>query len=176
MAKIGEILKSRLKPKEKVALLSESIKKDKALIKELIECFIAGSDVEKGTCADVMKHVSKDTPEILIPYIDDLIGYVNYTSPRVRWGVPESIGNMSEKFPGEVEKAIPKLLINTEDKSTVVRWCAAFALSEMVKYNFKKQKELVSIIDGIVKREKNNGVKNVYLKALKIINKQAPFG
>jgi hypothetical protein len=62
------------------------------------------------------------------------------------------------------------LLLNTKDESTVVRWCAAFALSEIAKYNTKKQKELFSIFSEIVKKEKNNGVKNVYVKTLKILH------
>jgi len=94
-----------------------------------------GSDVEKGTCADVMKHISKDKPEIVVSYIDEIIEYANYRAPRVKWGVHESIGNLSQKFPKEVEKAVPKLLLSTKDESTVVRWCAAFALSEIAKNN-----------------------------------------
>jgi len=159
------------KPKELVTFLTESIEKDEKLFSQLIEILKTGSDVEKGTCADVMKHISKDKPEIVVPYVDDMIDYIDYRAPRVKWGVPESIGNLSQKFPKEVEKAVPKLLVNTGDKSTVVRWCAAFALSEIAKNNPRVRKELVPKIEGIVKNEKNNGVKNIYLKALKTINK-----
>jgi hypothetical protein len=76
---------------------------------------------------------------------------------------------MAKKYPEKVEKAIPKLLLNTKDESTVVRWCAGYALSEIAKYNTKKQKELLSIFSEITKKEKNNGVKNVYIKTLKIL-------
>ena len=85
--------------------------------------------------------------------------------------MPESIGNLAQKFPKEVEKAVPKLLVNTKDESTVVRWCAAFALSEIAKNSLRAREELVPKIEGIIKSEKNNGVKNVYLKALKTISK-----
>ncbi len=148
---IEDILKSKIKLKEKVILLSGYIKKDDTLIKELVECFKTGSNVEKGTYADVLKHVSLDKPELLIPYFDDLIEYINYKVPRVKWGVQESFGNMAKKFPYNVEKAIPRLLLNTKDESTVVRWCAAYALSEIAKYNSKKQKELLIIFSNIVK-------------------------
>jgi len=171
MKVIEEIRSWEGKPKELVVFLTESIKKDEKLFSQLIEILKTGSDVEKGTCADVMKHISKDKPEIVVPYIDEMIDYIDYRAPRVKWGVPESIGNLSQKFPEEVEKAVPKLLVNTKDESTVVRWCAAFALSEIAKSNPRVRKELVPKIEGIVKKEKNNGVKNVYLKALKTINK-----
>ena len=168
---LDEIRTWRGKPKELVAFIVESIEKDEKLFSQLIEVLKSGSDVEKGTVADVMKHVSKDKPEIAAPYIDDLVEYVNYKAPRVKWGVPEVIGNMAQKFPAEVEKAIPNLLKNTKDGSTVVRWCAAFALTEIAKRNLNVRKELKSRIEEIVKVEKNNGVKNVYLKALRIMNK-----
>lgn len=159
------------KPKELVAFLARNIEKDERLLPQLMEILETGSDVEKGTCADAMKHVSKDRPEILVGYIDELVEYIDYKAPRVKWGVQESIGNIAQRFPKETEKAIPKLLANTKDESTVVRWCAAFALSEIVKNNPKARNALLQRIDGLVKNEKNNGVKNVYLKALKTIGK-----
>jgi hypothetical protein len=169
---IKEILQSERKPKEKVALLTEKIKEDKKLVIKLVELLKTGTDVEKGTCAEIMKFVSKDKSEIVAPYIDVLIEYIDYKAPRVKWGIPESIGNLAQKYPEKVEKAIPKLLINTKDKSTVVRWCAAFALTEIAKYNPKLQKELISKFNVMVKTEQNNGVKNVYLKVLKIFEKK----
>jgi hypothetical protein len=158
------------KPKELVAFLTESIEKDEKLFAQLIEILKSGSDVDKGTAADAMKHVSKNKPEMVAPYIDDLVEYINYKAPRVKWGVPETIGNLARKYPSEVEKAIPRLLVNTKDKSTVVRWCAAFALTEIAKGNPAIRKELGSKIEEIVQNEKNNGVKNVYLKALRSMN------
>jgi HEAT repeat protein len=93
----------------------------------------------------------------------------HYQAPRVRWGCPESLGYIAQKYPDQVGKAIPKLLENLNDKSTVVRWCAAFALAEIAKYNVAKQKELVELFQGLIQAEPNNGVRNVYVKALKFI-------
>ena len=169
---IIDTVKSEKKHKEKIALLTEKVKEDKNLVAQLVELLKTGTDVEKGTCAEIMKFVSKDNPELMEPYIDTLIEYINYKAPRVKWGAPETIGNLAQRYPQKVEKAIPNLLKNTKDKSTVVRWCAAFALTEIAKYNSEKQKELVSIFNDLVKIEQNNGVKNLYLKSLKVIEKQ----
>ena len=171
MKVIDEIRNWKGKPKELVAFLTESIRRDEKLFFQVIEILKTGSDVEKGTAADVMKHISKDKPEIVVPYVDDIVAYVNYKAPRVKWGVPEAIGNIAQKYPAEAEKAIPNLLENTRDKSTVVRWCAAFALTEIAKNNPEARKELGSRIEEIVKNEKNSGVRNVYLKAFRIMNK-----
>jgi len=164
---LEEIRAWKGKPKELVVFLVKSVREDKTLFSQLVDCLKNGSEVEKGTCADVMKNVTKDEPELAAPYIEELIEHINDKAPRVKWGVPESIGNIASKFPDKVEKAVPNLLINTKNESTVVRWCAAYALSEIVKNNSKIRITLVPKIEEIVKYEANNGVKNIYLKALK---------
>ncbi len=174
MGKIEEILHSNLKPKEKQTKLVETVCNGKIQDKEFIEFFKSASDVDKGTCADAIKHISEQKPEILAPYIDILVEYINYKAPRVKWGVAEAIGNLAKKYPDKVVQAIPYLLQNTVENNmntTVTRWCAAYGLSEIAKHNTKAQKELILRIKEIVKKEKNNGVKNVYLKALKDIEK-----
>jgi hypothetical protein len=174
MGKIEEILHSNLKPKEKQTKLVETVCNGKIQDKEFIKFFKSAPDVDKGTCADAMKHISEQKPEILAPYIDILVEYINYKAPRVKWGVPEAIGNLAKKYPDKVIQAIPYLLQNTVENNmntTVIRWCAAYGLSEIAKNNTKAQKELILRLREIVKKEKNNGVKNVYLKALKDIEK-----
>ena len=160
------------KPKELVAFLTDSIGKDERLFPHVIDILKSGSDVEKGTVAEIMQQVSKNKPELLLPYIEVIVEYINYKAPRVKWGMTESIGNMAQKYPIQVEKAIPKLLPNTKDKGTVVRWCAAYALSEIAKNNSQARSTLLQKIEEIVKEEQNNGVRNVYLKAIKVMNKQ----
>lgn len=160
------------KPKELVAYLTEKIAGNEAFFGEVIELLKTGSKVDKGTCADILKHVSAVKPELVAPYIDDLIPYINYDLPRVKWGIPEALGNVSAKYPVEAAKAIPKLLINTADESTVVRWCAAFAISEIAKNNPLAQKALIPKMQALAAAENNSGVKNVYVKALKKINKK----
>lgn len=174
MNKINEILLSNSKPKEKQTRLVNAVCNGEITDKDFIEFFKSASDVDKGTCADVMKHVSAQKPEILEPFIETLLEYINYKAPRVKWGIPEAIGNLAKTYPDKVVRAIPYLLQNTiENKinTTVIRWCAAYGLTEIVKYNPNVRDELIPKIKEIVVKETNNGVKNVYLKALKYIGK-----
>jgi HEAT repeat protein len=143
---IQAILSSNLKHKEQVAAMTETALKDEKALAGLFEILKTGSDVEKGTAAEVMKFVSNENPGMMIPYIDLLIEYIDYKAPRVRWGCPESLGNIARKYPDEVEPAIPKLLDNLKDKSTVVRWCAAYALAEIAIHNRNRQKELAALV------------------------------
>jgi HEAT repeat protein len=170
--RLQEILASDLGHKEQVERMTKAAKSDPQLLAEVFDLLRTGRDVEKGTAAEVMKFVSKDKPEMMLPYIDQLVEYIDYKAPRVRWGCPEAIGNMAAKYPREVEKAIPKLLGNLKDTSTVVRWCAAYALAEIAKYNLEKQKGLAATFQDLIKTEQNNGVRNVYVKALKEIDKR----
>jgi len=159
------------KPKELVEFLTQKVMKDKKSFSQLVDLLKTGSDVEKGTSADVMKHITAESPEIAAPYIEELIGFINHKLPRVKWGVPEAIGNISKSHPDKVTKAIPDLLKNTKEDSTVVRWCASYALTEIAKNNSKTRNELIPIFNKIIGSEKNNGVKNVYVKAMKFIEK-----
>ncbi len=170
MDTVKKILQSDKKPKEKVSLLATKVKKDKKLLDELVEYFEAGSVADKGNCIEVMEYVSQDRPELIITYIDFIIKNLDYNAPKLKWETARVIGSLASKYPDKVEKSTKKLFLNTKDKGTVVRWSAAFALTEIAKSNMKLKKELVNRFNQIVKEESNNGVKNVYLKALKILD------
>ena len=172
MTKIEEILQLQVKPKEKQIKLIEAVVSGEIPVSEFITFFESAADVDKGTCADVLKHVSAKSPELLAPYIDVLVKYINYKAPRVKWGIPEAIGNLAKKYPAQTAIAIPYLLKNTTDdkaNTTVIKWCAAFALTEIAKSHPDSRKQLLPIFEKISRAEKNNGVKNVYVKTLKAI-------
>jgi hypothetical protein len=175
MSLIEELLKLKIKPKEKQVKMMEAVIQGKISAEELISYFKSSSESEKGTCADVISNVSKEHPEIFSPYIDILIEYTNYKSPRVKWGMPEAIGYIAKKYPDKVTKAIPYVLKNTTDdknNTTVVKWSAAFALTEIAKNNPQTRKQLLPVFERIINSEANNGVKNIYLKAIKAIMKE----
>ena len=170
---IEDILKTKIKPKEKQVKLAEAVVSGKISAKEFITFFESAKDTDKGTCAGVMKNVAAQKPEIFAPYIDILLKYINHPLPRVKWGIPEAIGNLAKDYPDKVAKAIPYLLKNTTDdkiNTTVIKWCAAFTLTEIAKHNSRTRKELLPIFENLIKTERNNGVRNVYVKAVKIIS------
>ena len=169
---LGEVQKSKRKPKELVAFLAEKVRIDEELFGELVDCLKTGTDVQKGICAEVMEYVTKDNPELAGPYLDSIIAYINYDAPKVKWETARVVANVSRRSPESVAKAIPKLLLNTEDTGTVVRWSAAYALTEIAKHNPELSLNLVPRFVKIMKKERNSGVKNVYLKALKLLTKE----
>ncbi len=169
---IEEIIGSKRKPKEKVTLLAEKLKSDKKLVAELIKHFETASAPEKGSYMEAMEYVTKDDPSFAARCLDFVIEHINDEAPRVKWEAARIIGNVAKQFPDKVSEAIPKLLENTKDEGTVVRWSAAFALTEIAKSSPKTQKELIPIFSEIVKKEANNGVKNIYVKTLKALSEK----
>jgi len=166
LTKVEEILKSKRKPKEKVTLLAERIKEDRKLIAQLVECYKVGSVAEKGHCMEAMQYVSRDEPDIVLPYIDFIIEHFDDGGTRVKWEAAEIIHNVAQKYPEKVARAIPKLLASINDTSTVSRWSVAYGLTEIAKNDPRSRKELIPKFKKILEKEKNHGVRNVYIKAL----------
>jgi hypothetical protein len=179
MNSIEAILQSTMKPKEKQTTLVDGVVSGKIGIDEFIDFFFSTSDVNKGTCADVMKHVSEQRSELLEPYIDRLAPFIIYKAPRVKWGIPEAMGHLAKLYPEKTACTLPYLMenvIESKANTTVIRWCAAFAISEIAKHNPSVRKELMPKMEELSERETNNGVRNVYLKALKAIEKSKKTG
>jgi len=176
MGAIEDILRAGLKPKVKQTRLVEAICSANITGAELLDFFAKASDTDKGTCADVMKHVSNRQPEILGPHIEFMLEYINYGAPRVKWGIAEAIGNLASRYPDKAARAVPLLLKNTTTadraNTTVVRWCAAYGLSEIAKHNPEQRQALVRRMKDILATETNNGVRSVYTRAMTWIEKR----
>lgn len=169
---LDEIRNSKKNSKQLQFEISQAILKDHKLISQVKDGLSEGSKIEKGVLMEALEYASKEDPSIAENIIDTVIEYLDYIdSPRVKWEGARVIANISQRYPEKTAKAIDKLILNTTDKGTVVRWSAAFALGEITKYNLKARATLVPKIEAILKKEQNNGVKNVYLKALKIIQR-----
>ncbi|MEO0082772.1 MAG: HEAT repeat domain-containing protein [candidate division WOR-3 bacterium] len=172
ISKIEEILQVAIKPKEKVTLLANEIKKNKKFVNKIIEYFESASAGDQGHLIESLEYASQEKPEFIEPRLDFVIRHLKNKAPRVKWECARIIANLSGKFPDKTEKAIPNLLQNATDKGTVVRWSVALALTEIAKQNLRTRKQLLPIFEKMLKSEKNNGVKNIYLKTLKTIKKE----
>lgn len=169
---LDEIRNSKKNSKQLLFEISQALIKDHKLLGQIKEGLSAGSKVEKGILMESLEYASKDDPSIAENMIDTVVDYLDYEdSPRVKWEGARVIANISQRYPEKAVRAVDKLLENAKDQGTVVRWSAAFALGEIAKYNLKARAGLLPKIEAVLKKEQNSGVKNVYLKALKTINK-----
>jgi HEAT repeat protein len=172
MEKIETILKCKIKPKEKILLLADTLKKNKKMLDELFVYFEKAKDADKGNLLSSITEIVKEEPEFIGNYLDTVINCMNHKAPRVKWESSEIIAHASKAFPQEVEPAIKNLIENTCDEGPVVKWSAAFALTEIGKNNKETRKKLVPLFKEKARNESNNGVKKIYLKALKFIEKE----
>ena len=164
MNQIEQILTSKEKPKAKILALVELVKNKELSISDLVEYFNSCPKAQKGHIIESIEYVTQENPELAEPYIDFVIENLAFEAPRVKWEAARIIGNLAPQYANKLDTAIKKLLVNTADNGTVVRWSTAFALTEIAKHNEKKRAELEEEFQKILKREENNGVKNVYLK------------
>jgi hypothetical protein len=172
MSDLIEIFKSKGKPKEIMARVAQQLQHDNTLISELINYFPNASIPEKGHCIEAITEVTLEFPQFADSCLEFVIAQINDKAPRVKWESASVVANVAAVFPVRAAKAIPALLKNTKDEGTVVRWSAAKGLTEIAKANPEFQKKLAGFFSKIVSEETNNGVKNIYIKALKAIDKQ----
>ncbi len=164
-----EILNDKtLKPKEKTEMLSQLVLNNSNIIDELIAFAKESKDPIKATIIESFEFATKLKPELanknLLQFASNSL---TEKAPRVKWESAKVIGNISHLYPKQLEESINHLLVNTEHPGTVVRWSAAFALSQIVKLNTSFNKELIPAIKNICEQEEKNSIKKIYLDGLK---------
>ncbi|MBP7733732.1 MAG: hypothetical protein KA140_08285 [Caldisericia bacterium] len=170
---LTEIIKEKLKPKEKTQKLAEYLRVEPKAFDELLELWNSAKDAEKGTLLSAVTLIVSENPEFAGDHLDFIIAQLGHKAPRVKWEAAEIVGHASKVFPDKVLSAIPALLENTSFDGTVVRWSAAFALSEIVKNVPASRVQLIPEIEKILERETNNGVRSLFIKsALKAVAKE----
>jgi glutamyl-tRNA reductase len=70
--KFRQILDAKVKPKEKISLLAQTLAADKKLIDQLVVFFEKANDSEKGTCLAALADITKNDPK----YIEPCLGFV----------------------------------------------------------------------------------------------------
>ncbi len=135
-------------------VLKETDEKGAAIIFEAIEA-VTNSDAQ---IAEI---------EWLKLAVDNILSASN----SIKREASRIVGNISHMFPDDLGKAIEKLLINSKDTGTVVRWSSAYALSKIILIPQYANSELYENLTEICNCEEESGVKNQYTKALKKASK-----
>jgi len=162
------IAEKTLPQKEKIKMIGDEIIKKNLDVDAIIQHAKNSKDTIKATCIEAIEYSSKLNPSIVNKQcFDFVIDSLMSKAPRVKWESAKVIGNSAHLFSYDLEEAIKNLLTNTEDKGTVVRWSAAFALGEIVKIKTNYQIDLIKAIEVIIDKEEKNSIKKIYQKALK---------
>lgn len=171
MATIEEIFQT-VKGKERVTLLAELLAANKRAIAQLEPFYQKAKAADRALCLEALELVTRTQPKLPAGCLAWVMKEIASTAPAIQREASRVIANVAREFPSETADAIPTLLVNTKSEGTVVRWSAALALAEIAKHNQKTRVKLAPLFEKLVTTEDNNGVKNHYVKALKVIQRE----
>lgn len=165
---ILEILNNKgLKAKDKRTEIANRINNNEIMIEDIIS--IDGlNEKQTGIILEVIEEITRKKPQMATPacfsYVERLISSDSNTLKREASRI---VGNIAHLFPENLNEAIQKLLGNSNDESTVVRWGSAYALGRIIVIPEYANSELFDQISLISENEADNGVKNQYLNHIK---------
>ncbi|MEE0800355.1 MAG: HEAT repeat domain-containing protein [Gemmiger sp.] len=93
--------------------------------------------------------------------------YLLSSDPSCKREASRIVGNLAAAYPEDLDDAITALLQNADSDGTVIRWASAYALSRIVLLPHYAKGPLFEQISNLYEKEKENGVRNQYGKALK---------
>lgn len=161
-----------IKAKAKVAQIGEWLLTGELPMDELLAFAEKQIAINKATCIEAIEYATKKTPAIAD---ESVLHYATKAlkeeEPRIKWESAKVITNIVKLFPNDLKKSIENLLLNAENKGTVVRWATATALGEILKLKTENNEKLLPKIENLSSKEEDNGVNKKYLDALKKVKK-----
>lgn len=84
-----------------------------------------------GDCAEVMTMVAEQRPELVMPYVEEIVALLSSGKTRVRWEVMHAIALVARLVPERIAPMIGELGAKIKgDRSVIVRDWAVYALGE----------------------------------------------
>jgi len=122
---------------------------------------------------EVIEAASRDNPKAVTESDFNLaMQFIDSENNAQKREASRVVGNGAVAFPNKLNEVIPKLLQNTKDTGTVVRWSAAYALGRIVALPEYANSDLFDTVTKLAANETDNGIKNQYLAGLKKAEKQ----
>ncbi len=116
---------------------------------------------------EALEEVTRSKPDIsTIEWLRFAAQYIEAQSNNLKRESSRIVGNIAHLFENDLTISIQKLLQNTNNEGTVVRWSSAYALAKIIVLPQFACCPLFDQLTEICEREANNGVKNQYIKSL----------
>jgi hypothetical protein len=93
--------------------------------------------------------------------------YVGSDNNTLKREASRVIGNIAPLFAEQLDSVVSKLLANSSNEGTVVRWGSGYALGRIILIPQYANSDLYGQLTAIAEAEQENGVKNQYLAGLK---------
>lgn len=127
------------------------------------------NDKHLAIVLSALESISRSHPDMVL---DFAAKHIDSANNSVKREASRIVGNLCGFYSSIPDSAIRKLLDNTNNESTVVRWSSAYALSRIILTEKYISSDLVNRVENICEKEEDNGVKNQYIKSLKKIAKK----
>lgn len=131
----------------------------------------AAEVLKANKVATILEAIEEISNKAMMPleegFLEFAKAYVKSENNSCKREASRIVGNLAAQYPQALDDVIPALLENTHDEGTVVRWGSAYALSRIILLDAYSETALCDQVKAICEAEKENGVKNQYVKALK---------
>lgn len=152
---------------EKRTQVVEAINKDIIDIGEIYKLTPGLNDKKLATIMEALEEVTRNNPQkATLDWLAFAEGYIDSASTSVKREASRIVGNIAHLFENNLQTAIEKLLFNTNDDGTVVRWGSAYALAKIIVLPRHANSSLSDTLTQVCEKETESGVKSQYLKAL----------
>lgn len=170
-SRLSEILGNKeLKAKQKVEELVQYIEQGEVQLADMVRWAGALKESDAANIMEALEYVTAKNKRYGIQEVFDFaVKHIEASSPRLKWESAKVVGNTVSVSMRNVDKALSRLLVNTEDTGTVVRWSAAYAIGEIYKLQLHELPGLRATIETILQREGKNSIKKIYQAALKAV-------
>ncbi|MDR1263113.1 MAG: hypothetical protein LBK46_06450 [Oscillospiraceae bacterium] len=163
-----EILHDKVKKAvEKRTALAEAIKCNELSIDGLST--LSGlTDKDLVIILEAMEEVSRSEPALSdMAWLAFAEKYVISDNNTLKREASRVIGNIAPLFAEQLGGLVSKLLANSGNEGTVVRWGSGYALGRIILIPQYAKSDLYEKLTSIAESEQENGVKNQYLAGLK---------
>ena len=152
----------------KRAEISETIRIGAVTIQDIKSHSDVLDDKKLALVFEAMESVTAKNPELAdLEWLVFVQEFITSESNNLKREASRIVGNIAFLFPDDLEVAIQKLLENTGNDGTVVRWSSAYALGRIIAIPKYAGSELFGVVSDLYECEKDNGIKNQYLSGLK---------
>ena len=165
---IVELLKDKsLKGVERRQVVVNMIVAGELTVNEMASLAEAIGEKYVATVLEAVEEVTgKRLHSLEAAWLQWAVPYISSENSSCRREASRIVGNMAAHYPDLLNEAIERLIKNTSDEGTVIRWAAAYALTRIVVLDRYAKSDLYDRLVAICDCEEDNGVKNQYLKTL----------
>ena len=126
---------------------ADVILKNPQRVNEIIGGISEAAPALLGDCIEVLTLVAEQQPELITPYADVIIPFLQHQKTRVRWETIHCLAYLAESIPGKIKNILPVIedLIR-QDESTIVRDYAVTTLGNYGKTSFQAANKVFPIL------------------------------